>query len=44
MFGQYEIADDTGRRNIALPPASFNDLAKAMQKIFVIPSLLMKRL
>ena len=31
MFGQYEISDDAGRRNIALPPASFNDLAKAIK-------------
>ena len=31
MFGQYEVSDEAGRRSIALPPASFNDLAKAIK-------------
>ena len=31
LFGKYEISDEAGRRNIALPPASFNDLAKAIK-------------
>lgn len=30
-FGEYETSDDAGRRDIALPPATFNDLARAIK-------------
>ena len=30
-FGEYELSDDAGRKDIALPPATFNDLAKAIK-------------
>jgi len=30
-FGEYEVSDDAGRKDVALPPGTFNDLAKAIK-------------
>jgi len=30
-FGEYETKDEAGRRDVALPPGTFNDLAKAIK-------------